>query len=179
MGFFGLFVTVFGIGTVASEKISLEIDNLKRKSKAIEKNQLFYNCNGYQTRSTKTGEQCTIQMDYETMHNWICDSKTGRKIDDITLHNNNEKTKKSKEDMIKNGCKFYKTFKYDYEGMNGSTNIWINDDMPGKYFCRIYNYHHKKNRDEFVEGNLVKCGKDYKVNCDYSIKYLKDGTLIH
>ena len=186
MGLFGLFNVAVGLGVITKDAISDSIEDSKQREKAIREGKPMYSVNGYKTMSTQTGQKCMVITDYDTYHQWIIDTKTGRKIEDLTIRKNKEDTEKSRREAHEKGEKFYRTCEFDIFPRSASM-VYINDDMPGKFFMRISTMedNNRKFVTYYIEGELVdnNIGKLKKkrvdIGTDYRnmVEYNPDGTI--
>lgn len=182
MGFFGFFATMVGLGAMTKDAISDSIDDVRSRERATENGRDYYLVNGYKMRSTKTGRDCTERMNYETGHMCLYDLRTGEIVADITKSINKEKTEKNKRESKAQGRAFYRTCEFDLP-CGKTSDVWVNDNMPGKYFTniRLRNYE-DFGKEVFKEGELV----DYIIGSDRRKKvkkysntpyYNPDGTI--
>lgn len=177
MGFFGLFVSIIGLGAMTKDAISNSIFEQRSYEDSVRKGySTFFTGNGSQRRSVKTGRLCTERMDYTTHHNWLVDSKTGEKIEDITDRINREREMEIKRKAYDKGIKFYRTTRFDCQPRYRS-DVYINDDMPGKFFDW------DPINDKYKEGRLIDSivGNGKKVvdtDINNRIYYKPDGTII-
>lgn len=177
MGLWGLFTAAVGLGVIAKDAIDVKIEDTKRYNEATRNQNPIYYVYG-KTYSTATGERCSIDTDYDTMHNWVVDMKTGRKIQDYTEYLNYIATQKNRQKAHAEGKKFYRTAEFDCNPRWWS-DVYVNDDMPGRYFRRdLYR--------EYQEGELIedryggKYNHKMKVETDFynKVRYNEKGELI-
>lgn len=177
MGLFGLFASLIGLGAMAKDVVSDAIDDGVGREKAIHEGRSTYIAGG-KIKSTETGRQCSRTTDYLTRHDWLIDTKTGERIEDITDSINRAKQREIKRLAEIDECKFYRTTRFD----NNMVRSWVyvNDDMPGKFF-RQSGYGDKM---KFVEGilepkyGLRKHGELQVGLMQHAMEYKPDGTLI-
>ena len=182
MGLFGLLATAIGLGAMASDSIKDSVSYDKEYAKAVKEGKDTFAVRGYKVYSTKTGNPCTSVCGSDN-HIYYKDLKTGQIIEDATAKGFAEKTEKCKKESEKKGWKFYKTYEF-CDRINNISDIWINDEMPGKYFK---NYSTGSgwicgfkilNIEYFVEVEL----KTYKTtkepgNRKNKLEYYPDGTI--
>ena len=178
MGLLGFVNVMFGLGSLAKNAIDESISDATNREKAERLGRSTYSVNGYKTRSTKTGNDCWYKDDPDTSHQWLIDLKTGGRIEDLTDTANKRKTEENKRKAYAQGIKFYRTAMFDCNPRWWS-DVYVNDDMPGKYFARIDLEH---NAEYFYyEGELEKpakpgrCKVDWKIRCNV---YDKNGNLV-
>ncbi len=180
MGFFGLFVSMIGLGAMAKDAISNSIFESDSYQRAVKDGYSWYfTGNGSQMKSVKTGRLCTEDIDYKTGRRWLVDLKTGEKIEDITAEVNKERELKIKQETYARGVKFYRTTRFDCPPRY-HCDIYVNDDMPGRYFSLVRSIH---DDDRYVEGKLVDCGyphgkKKVEIDLKNLVHYKPDGTRV-
>lgn len=184
MGLFGLFATLFGLGAMAKDGISDMIDDADKYQKASNAGCPWYTVNGYRTRSTQTGRDAYRTTDFNTQHVWLVDKVTDRRIEDLTLYYRRQTTEKNRKEAYSQGKKFYRTAEFDMNGSQ-SCDIYVNDDMPGKYFYQVSNGYEYGGGFQYQEGELVSKPKTLnpdrkEVKWDYAnrVWYYEDGTLV-
>lgn len=177
MGLFGLFVSMVGLGAMTKDAISNSIFENNSYQKAVKNGDSWYfTGHGSQRKAVKTGRLCTEEIDYTTHHNWLVDSKTRERIEDITDRVNREREVEIKQKAYDRGIKFYRTTKFDCQPRYHS-DVYVNDDMPGRYF------HWNRIDNEYEEGKLVDgiIGNGKKVvdtDINNRVFYKPDGTKI-
>ena len=150
MSWFGFFHLVFGLGVLAKDAISDDIDDTRSREKAQKDGRATYLVNGYKMRSTKTGRDAYIDSGIKkTDHLVVRDSKTDRIIEDLTLQINRENQIKEKQKAKDKGSIFYRTTQFD--GHNRSTNVYVSDSIPGYFEQRRY----ENDGEVYEEGDLV------------------------
>ena len=177
MGLFGFIISIIGFGAMAKDSISDSISDSINIEKAQQDGREFYSVNGYKTRSTKTGRDASFKYDPITKHQTLIDSKTREVIEDFTVNNNIKKTEENRRKSIEKGWKFYRTAMFDCSPLYWS-DVWVNDDMPGKYFHKIDSMN---NGITFYEGTLKNCFSRGQKEVSYSFannEYKPNGTLI-
>lgn len=184
MGLFGLFATLFGLGAMAKDGISDMIDDADKYQKASNAGCPWYTVNGYRTRSTQTGRDAYRTTDFNTQHVWLVDKATNRRIEDLTLYYRRQTTEKNRREAHSQGKKFYRTAEFDMNGSQSCT-VYVNDDMPGKYFYQESNGYEYGGGFQYQEGELVSKPKTLNPDCkevrlDYAnrVWYYEDGTLV-
>ena len=136
MSLFGLINVVFGLGALTKDWLVETYKEPERLKKAEERDSYFY-LSRSKIKSTKTGRRCREEVDYKTNHRILVDSKTGEFIEDLTVRFNIKHTNESRDKAKEKGWKFYSTHMFD-DCKHTYNNIYVNDDMPGKYFSESY-----------------------------------------
>ena len=137
MGLFGLFYAAFGLGVLAKDAISDEIDDTRSREMATREGRDTYLVNGYKMRSTKTGRNAYIDRGitkYE--HTYIRDMKTDQIIEDLTTRDNHINQIKEKEKAKEQGSIFYRTTEFD-TSIHHIAGVYVCDTIPG-YFKEDY-----------------------------------------
>ena len=136
MGLFGFFATLFGVGAMTKDYVGRKISAEEAKHNAEINNKPYYfTGNGSEIRSTITGRRVSHSIDTNTRHDWLVDTKTGERIEDLTLRKNKEKTEQNRREAHSQGKRFYRTAMFDVPP-NGKPSIYVCDDFPGQYFER-------------------------------------------
>ena len=176
MGFFGFFATMVGLGAMTKDAIQSSIETSISYDNARNNNDPYYFGSGAKLYSTKTGRRATKSISRRTHHEWLCDLKTGERIEDLTARRNNIKTEKNKLDAEKSGCAFYITHEFDTTQYK-NYDIYKCTIRPG-YFYKISGLVNEYYKGEVVDDIL---GKGKKVERHYgnhqlTEKYFEDGT---
>lgn len=150
MGLFGLFASMVGLGAMAKDSISDNIQTQKSYKKAKASGSSIYYGSGSKQYYTDTGRRCYTDYDYCSGHILIRDYDTGDIIEDITDINN-----KKKYEQQMNELPSYCIFRRQY-----GTGVWVSDKIsgyfahrPAKYIDRS-DYSEVNQFSEFEKGEL-------------------------
>lgn len=178
MGLFGLFATAFGLSAMAKDAIDKSIYNDKARDRALITGEPFYYGVHGGRYFTETGKSCYLKTDYNTSQEWVVDTETEKKIFNYTEYLNKKATDENRRKAHAEGKRFYRTADFDAKPRYWC-NVYVNDDMPGKYFyqSRCFEY-----GTYYVEADLI--DGDAKYNGKYvrpripCVSYKEDGTRI-
>lgn len=129
MGLFGLFATMFGLGAMMKDGISLSLEDSRNYEKAKKRGDSTYIAGGH-TISVKTGQRCITSISTDG-HIYIKDLK-GKIIEDETAERNKRNQYEEKEKAREKGWVFYRCTTWDQNLKK--CNIWISDVYPGYYY---------------------------------------------
>ena len=184
MGLLGFFVGIVGFGAMAKDATEKHIINDCKYNKAVTLREKTYKDYIGVERSVITGNQTNLILGDE--RNVIIDSVTKETLVDITSKHNEAANRRSRARSAVDGNQFYKTYEFTNK-RNHSSHIYINDNMPNKYFVEIIDYTIPGNV-YYTEAEIIKkVGRDGVTyisakpinNKLTSTKFRKDGTLIN
>lgn len=181
MGFFGLFVSMIGLGAMAKDAISDSISATDNCNKAKINNEPYYFGAGSNIYSTKTGRRVERKKDYTTNREWLVEIDTGNRVEDLTTYKNNKMNNKEIAEARSKNCVFYETHEFDNEKTK-SHGIYKSTLMDG-YFKKdsCFDAETRIRITYYIPGKVVKnefldVRYEIKAKLD-SPKYFEDGVL--